>query len=279
LLVAAGQLFTLWHWRPLSDYWYSLCWYGVALTADALVGRRHRSLLDARRADALWMLVVSALAWWALELGNRSLQSWSYSPSTDVPLWLQRLRATVAFASLVPATFELTMLALLFPPLSRLRARRAVKLPAPATLLVAAAGIGSLAAAVALPALGLPLVLGGVVALGDPLNHRRGRPSLLGCLERGDWRLPLALCGSAIAAGFVGEMWNYPADPRWTYHVPWIDCLRVFEMPLIGYLGYGLLALAVFVAYHALRLPRSGSSGLGMRFERDAEPLALVGLD
>jgi hypothetical protein len=274
-LVAAGQALTLVHWRPLSDYWYSLCWYGVALAADAFLARRHRSLLTARPREAVLMLLVSATAWWALEWANAGgIGAWSYSPSDDVPRWLQRARSTVAFASLVPVTFELAMVALALRPLARLRLRRGIVVGPKLRATAMAAGAAALAAAAVFPSLGLALILSGVVALLDPWSHRRGRPSLLGCVERGDLRLPAALVMSSLAWGLVGEAWNYPADPKWTYHVPYVDFAHVFEMPLLGYLGYPVFAFAVFAVYHAVR----GTLEAAPAAREGDDPLSLVGL-
>jgi len=274
-LVAAGQAMTLVHWRPLSDYWYSLCWYGVALAADAFLARRHRSLLTARPREAVLMLLVSASAWWALEWANAGgFGAWGYSPSDDVPRWLQQLRSTVAFASLVPVTFELAMVALAMGPLARLPRRRGLPVGPTLRAIMMVCGAAALAAAAVFPSLGLALVLSGVVALLDPWSHRRGRPSLLGCLERGDLRLPVALATSSLVWGLAGEAWNYPADPRWTYHVPYIEFWYVFEMPLLGYLGYPLFAFAVFAVHHAVR----GLVGAKPAAPDPDDPLSLVGL-
>jgi hypothetical protein len=34
------------------------------------------------------------------------------------------------------------------------------------------------------------------------------------------------------------EFWNYWALAKWTYTVPYLDHLKVFEMPVLGYLGF-----------------------------------------
>ncbi|MBV8317398.1 MAG: hypothetical protein JOZ53_20860 [Planctomycetaceae bacterium] len=43
---------------------------------------------------------------------------------------------------------------------------------------------------------------------------------------------------ACLACGFFWEMWNYYSYPKWVYHVPFVGVLHVFEMPLLGYLGY-----------------------------------------
>ena len=65
--IVLGQTLTYVHWRPLSDYWFGLVWFGYSLTVDALTYRLDGySLLMNRRRDLLLMLPVSAVGWWGL---------------------------------------------------------------------------------------------------------------------------------------------------------------------------------------------------------------------
>lgn len=247
-----GQCATLVHVRPYSDVWYSLVWSGFILSADALLERRTgASLVSARRRDLVLMSVSSAAIWWLFELANAvHLASWSYTPSPDVPRWAQEIRSTVAFATLLPASWLAGALALSHLPIDP-SPRRATPSRWPVAALSIGVALG--AAAVHFQALSLPLGLAGALLVLDATNAWRGRTTLLGALGGGRWRMPAALFGGNVAAGVVGEMWNYPADPKWTYDAPYVGDVRLFEMPLPGYLGYGLLAWVLFAAYHALR--------------------------
>lgn len=273
LLLALGQTLTLVHLRPWSDYWYGVVWTGFILAADALLAARTgASLVLDRTRDLAAMVVASAALWWLFELANvLLLTSWHYSPSPDVPLWVQRLRSTYFFATLLPATWEASLLALLVA-----RPAPLASTSAPRALVIGALVVGALTGSLILvfPSLSLPL---GLIALGllvDAVNLGRGRPSLLAHLRVGSWGLPLSIALGNIAAGFVGEMWNYPADPRWSYHVPYADVLRVFAMPLPGYLGYAALALDLWALYHLVRPARASGRALAA-----THPLALSGLD
>jgi hypothetical protein len=42
----------------------------------------------------------------------------------------------------------------------------------------------------------------------------------------------------ALICGFFWELWNYYSYPKWIYHTPGAEFLRIFEMPLLGYGGY-----------------------------------------
>ena len=80
------------------------------------------------------------------------------------------------------------------------------------------------------------------------LAARRGRPQILGPLRGEDWTAPAAAALAGLVCGLFWEMWNAFSLLRWVYHIPGVDRFRVFEMPLLGYLGYlpfGLLCAAV----------------------------------
>jgi hypothetical protein len=94
----------------------------------------------------------------------------------------------------------------------------------------------------------------GFVLLLDPLNARAGRPSFLAAWRAGDrafvWRWLLA----GIVCGLLWEFWNYWALAKWKYvGVPVFPSVRLFEMPLAGYLGFPPFALEVFAMYHFVR--------------------------
>ena len=79
------------------------------------------------------------------------------------------------------------------------------------------------------------------------MNVWRGNRSLLEHTATGDWRPLIALSVAGLACGFFWEMWNYYSYPKWVYHVPFVGVLHVFEMPLLGYLGYLVFASELHV--------------------------------
>ena len=83
-----------------------------------------------------------------------------------------------------------------------------------------------------------PLAWTSVVLLLEPLCCLLGRRSLLTDLERGDWRMLASLWAGVLLCGLCWEAWNYWSYPKWIYHVPGVGFAKVFEMPLLGYLGY-----------------------------------------
>jgi hypothetical protein len=288
-LVLLGQTLTLVHLRPLSDYWYGVVWTGFVCVADAVLTQRHgQSLIVARPRELVTMALASAVLWWGCELVNGVLLgNWAYTPSPDVPLWAQRVRSTYFFATLLPATFFASALGLSVarprrapplaassgsPPVSLVRWVSAVTLPCAA----AASAIAVLRRDLSLPCL---LIAAGLFL--DTVNLWRRRPSLGALVATGQWRLVTAIGLGNIAAGIVGEAWNFPADPRWAYETSYAGTVRLFAMPLPGYLGYAALAFDLFAAYHFVRpraLDTSSNAGTSLGGAHPFHELGVGGL-
>jgi hypothetical protein len=94
----------------------------------------------------------------------------------------------------------------------------------------------------------------GFIFLLEPINQRAGRSSIWG-----SWSHIWALSAAGLICGFVWEFWNYWAQARWVYIFPLWQGWKMFEMPLVGYLGFPAFALEVYVMYvyvsGVLRLP------------------------
>jgi hypothetical protein len=77
-----------------------------------------------------------------------------------------------------------------------------------------------------------------------------GYRTLLDFTRSRDWRPVVALCVGCLTCGLFWEMWNYWSYPKWTYQVPFVGVLEVFEMPVLGYGGYLPFALELHALYH-----------------------------
>ena len=126
-----------------------------------------------------------------------------------------------------------------------------------AELMIAVGILGMGLAMVALP-LAYPSpyifasVWAGFVLLCDPLNYLLGRPSLLGDLAKGRPGRVVSLLIAGGICGFLWEFWNYWATTKWIYTVPFTQNIKIFEMPLLGFVGFFPFAWECFCMYHFL---------------------------
>ena len=76
------------------------------------------------------------------------------------------------------------------------------------------------------------------------------QPSVIQHLKDKKLTIPLTLLLTGIILGLLWEFWNYYAIIKWTYNVPYVGFLKIFEMPILGYFGYFPFALELYAMYH-----------------------------
>jgi hypothetical protein len=249
--------------QPLIARWFTpIVWTGYVLFVDALAARLvGRSYLTTDRVDGVLAALASVGCWWLFEWYNAprfwrggadAAGLWWQYHGLEPNVWLRRLGYDWSFATIFPALF-LTATVLRATVFRRVRLR-----PWRPSAIAARALVGAGAVMVALPlvvvsAWLVPLVWTGFVLLLEPLNARAGRPSWLADLGQGDGSRLLALLGAGVVCGVLWEFWNYWATAKWTYTVPYLGAVKVFEMPVLGYLGFPPFALECFALYHWLR--------------------------
>src|SRR5208283_195377 len=91
-----------------------------------------------------------------------------------------------------------------------------------------------------------PLVWLAFIFLLEPVNHKAGAPSLLREWEKGSPREFYLLLLAGAICGLLWELWNFRAGSKWMYTVPHLGFLKIFEMPLLGFLGFPPFALECY---------------------------------
>jgi hypothetical protein len=230
-----------------TAYLFFPLWLGYALTLDGLVQcRRGNSILSRSRAGFVRLFVISAPAWWLFELINRRTRNWEYLGIESFSDLEYFLLCTIAFSTVMPAVCGTAELVRSFPWIERFGSGPKIgRTPALGVKLLISGAV-LLTLVLLWPRYSYPLVWISLVFLIEPLNLALGRRSLFTWLEAGDWRPILALAVGALVCGFFWEMWNHYSYPQWIYHTPGAQFLHVFQMPLLGYLGYIPFAWELF---------------------------------
>jgi hypothetical protein len=252
-LALVGAFWTLnWSLAGLRTHWaFFPLWLGYCLTVDALVVvRKSTSMLRRSPIGYVLLFLVSAPGWWLFELLNLRTQNWFYDGAQSFSEIQYFLLCTWSFSTVIPAVFGT---AELISTSSWLRRIGRGPVVAPTTTTVAAMFVTGWLMLVLLliwPLYFFPFLWGAVYLILEPVNVWRGNRSLLEHTATGDWRPLIALSVACLACGFFWEMWNYYSYPKWVYHVPFVGVLHVFEMPLLGYLGYLVFAWELHALYH-----------------------------
>jgi len=229
----------------LESWFYILAWWSYIVLASGIVHilARRSLLLDRPRVLAL-LALHSAAFWLAFEVVNLRLQNWYYVGVP--PDWISRWPGMfLAFATVLPGvfvTFELVGATGLFA------GTRSRSIPLSPTALrgLTITGLVFLILPLALPTYAYPLIWGSFVFLAEPWLYRRGERCLLRYIADGRWTVPLRLLLAGAFAGLLWESWNSLAASKWIYTVPFFEDLKLFEMPVLGFLGFPPFALECY---------------------------------
>jgi hypothetical protein len=236
-----------------TAYLFFPLWLGYILTMDALVQARTGTSLWSRSRSDFWKLfLVSAPVWWVFEAINWRTQNWEYLGADRFTRLEYYLLCTLCFSTVMPAIFETAELMRSFRWTNRFASRSRVVPTARLCTALFLSGLAMLALLMIWPRHFYPFVWISLALILEPVNRWLRRGNFLDRLQTGDWAPVVALSVGALICGFFWELWNYWSYPKWIYHTPGAEILRVFEMPLPGYGGYIPFALELYLLKHFL---------------------------
>ena len=269
MVAAEGLLFG---GNQFVGHWMTpIVWTAYILFVDALLYRiKGWSPLLNGRLEFLLVCVTSIGGWWLCEFYNAprfwksNFELWWHYHNLEPNLMLRRVGYDWAFATIFPLLF-LTAEVLRTTVFKRTDQGRQFKPSNPLLIVLIIIGaIGVLLPLIYPSPWYAPVIWLSFVLLLDPINARRGYPSITGDIGRGDWRRLWSLLVSGLFCGFLWEFFNYWAISKWTYTVPYFGNIKIFEMPILGYLGFPPFAVECWVIYifvRSLLQPQKKSEG------------------
>lgn len=255
VMIVAGEILLFRRVEPFHTWFTPWVWTGYILMTDAGVfALRGQSLLKSDLREFLKIAYWSIPIWLVFEAYNMHLQNWEYHGQVE-ELWLRILGYLWAFATIIPALFETADLLAASgwfegTTFKGWRWYRKFRQP------LLWAGVVCLIVPLLLPRSVAVYTFGavwlGFIWLLEPINHKRGHPSMLKDLERGPAQRFYCLLASGLFCGLLWEFWNFWAGSRWVYTFPILQDWKIFEMPLPGFLGFPVFALECYAMYYFL---------------------------
>ena len=234
--------------EPFLSFIYFFAWWPYILSLDALLFLREGKFwLLSRPRQFLRLLGWSVTIWLVFEAFNLVLGNWRYVGMLP-HWWLRWPGYALAFATVLPAVLLTARVLAAWGVWKGAGGRsRAWASWQPWFLLL---GIACLILPLTLPRYAFPLVWLGFIFLLDPVNDLLGGKSLLRRWLAGERQEIYCLLTAGLICGLWWEMWNYPAASKWLYALPILNFGRIFEMPVLGYLGFLPFALECAVMYN-----------------------------
>jgi hypothetical protein len=239
--------------RPFVSFFCPLIWLGYILLVDNLVYMlKHDSLMTRHPKKIISLFTFSVVFWTIFEIYNLFVPGWQY-------LNIQRLEKVagfIAFSTIIPAIFETAEL------LKSVHLFDEFKMPnikpINKNFLRFSMVIGAMF-------LILPFFFTGwwvwimiwtsFFFFLDPINYLNKQPSIFRNIKNGNWKIPLSLAFAGVVCGFLWEWWNWGSVARWQYILPDVPLkeIKIFEMPILGYLGYIPFAWELYAMYNFVR--------------------------
>ncbi|MCX5907629.1 MAG: hypothetical protein NTY64_10685 [Deltaproteobacteria bacterium] len=236
----------------VQTFFTPLAWSGYILFVDSVLVRiKKTSVIFDRPGEFLLLLPLSIGFWLIFEFYNLHIRNWHYVGLPE-EMWLRWFGYAWAFATIWPAIFLTAALIRNWGWVARqkISPRSITSRDLQVSFLL---GLGCLLLPIIAPAplakyLAAPVWLGFIFLL-DPMNYWLGRNSLFHDLSRGDPRAFYSLLLSGLICGFLWEFWNYWAGGKWHYTLPILGDTKIFEMPVLGYLGFPAFAVECYAMY------------------------------
>jgi hypothetical protein len=247
-----------------------IVWTGYLLLVDGMVCTlAGTSLISSSPRRFLLLLASSVPLWLIFEAYNLRLENWSYVGLPDSP-WLSGFGYAWSFATIWPAIFETADLVRALGIFEQHPGRPLV-LSRFSRVSLALCGLLLVTVPVLVPAHIGQYLFGavwiGFVLLLDPILHRWQAPSFLLEFERGETHILWEFLLAGAVCGIFWEFWNYWAAAKWVYVFPIGQGSKVFEMPILGFLGFPAFALECRAMYEFVQClerrilrPRAGQA-------------------
>ena len=248
--------------EPFATFFYLFAWYGLILSFDQFIAAREGRSLIARCGRGFPILMFwSTVVWFLFELINFRLVNWYYVFVPDQPIW-RYSNTLLAFATVFPGIFWIDHYLALRGVGQSWHGRSRHFSPS-LNWWLRSIGLLFLVLPLIFPTYFFPFVWLALIFILAPAEYARDADSLLHQLERGDFGPLFRLLLAGLVAGFFWEFFNFWAQAKWIYTVPFFDELKLFEMPVAGFLGFPPFAVECAMLYRLLvyhRLaPRFGS--------------------
>jgi hypothetical protein len=252
-IMIVSEVATLAGIEPFASWNTPICWTGFILFADAIVYRaRGDSWIRSAPREFAALCLASIPLWLVFEGYNLVLRNWTYVGLPENRA-LRLFGYAWSFATITPAIFEAAELIAVYrsshevtETRSQIPGLRAFVSSWPSMIVGFVMLLSPfLVPRPVAPYLAAPVFLGFIFLL-DPINRRLGEETLTR-----DRTINLLLSG--LLCGVLWEFWNYWARAKWLYLVPIMQQLKIFEMPLPGYLGFPPFAVECFTMYVFMR--------------------------
>ncbi len=239
--------------NQIIGVWFTpLVWSGYILFIDSIIYRnKGESFISHHFKEFVILLFLSVGFWLIFEGYNLFIKNWHY---VNLPenLPIRYIGYCWSFSTIYPAIFETRDLLESFGIFKNCSFR---EFEPKRLWLIVIIFIGFIF--LILPFVNpseyyAPIVWTGFIFFLEPINYLLNGGSFIRELKSGSSQKFLTHFTAGIICGILWEFWNFWAYTKWIYTVPYWGDVKIFEMPVVGYLGFPVFAIECYVMYSTM---------------------------
>ncbi len=252
LIILAGEVLLFAGARWITQWFTPIMWTGYILFLDGVIlSRKGTSLLSRYPREFAILALISIGSWEIFEGYNLLLKNWRYIDMPD-SFAVRCIGYAWSYATISPGMF-LTY-EFLEDVLPGRNPDTSPRIANPLFYTLVLFGLACVVVPLIRPSTGMtPLVWIGWAFFLDPINQRLGERSFVSELFSGKARSILVMFLAGLLCGVLWEFWNFWAATKWEYEVPYLGNIKIFEMPVLGFLGFMPFAVESYAIYVFLR--------------------------
>ncbi len=251
LLIELNFIFKV---QPFADWYFPIIWFGYILVLDAIVYKlKGKSLMNNNLLTFAGLFVLSSLFWYIFEFLNIFVQNWEYVGLERFGSGILIFFKLISFSIVLPAFFETAELIRAIKLFDKIKLKKSYRISKAFLYSLIITGLLCFFLPMIFPVYTFPLIWLSFFLILDPINYLNKQPSIIGHIKNKKLAVPLSLLLAGIIIGFFWEFWNFWAIPKWIYHIPFVGFYKIFEMPILGFLGYFPFAFELYAMYWFVR--------------------------
>ena len=234
---------TRYEWASdIQIYTFLPLWFGYIIVVNAFTYMRSGACMITHAPKYLFLLFIfSAVFWWYYEYLNQFTNNWYYVGLDDLNDINYFVYATIPFSTVLPSVISTWCFLKTFPRISNgLENYKPLKIVGNYYLwcFILTISLIALSALYVYPQYLFPFLWLSPMLIIAAIITISGGKTIINNIEKGNWKDLYLLAVAALICGIFWEMWNYFSFIRWEYSIPFVHKHLIFEMPVLGYLGY-----------------------------------------
>jgi len=241
ILLFSDNKFALIWMTPLS-------WTGYILLVDFIIfSIKGNSLISRSFLNFIFLCILSVLTWYIFEFYNLFFKNWEY---INLPenIVVRYLGYFWSYATIFPAIFEtIELLQSIFKIETDIEEKKLNRKTI--TVFIFTGTVCLILPFIFQSNYMSPFVWAGFILFLDPVNQMLGKKSIFGQIFNKNFRFTITILFAGLICGLLWEFWNFWSSTKWIYNVPYLPEIKLFEMPVLGYLGFPPFALECYIMY------------------------------